>query len=106
MEIRERHEDGVTILDLEGQLTLGDPTRMLKREVDRLVELGIRRVVLDLEKVPYIDSTGLGEIVRSHTTLARRGGELRITNMNEKVHKLFALTRIALPGVEFPVDFN
>ena len=76
MKISERKSGDVTILDVEGKILLGEGDVQLKRKIDELVERKDNKLVLNLEQVPYMDSGGLGEIVRSYTTVTRAGGSL------------------------------
>ena len=73
MEIAERKVSDVTILDLSGKMTLGEGDEMLKQAINNLLAAGNKKLVLNLEGVPYIDSAGLGEVVRTHTTVSRQG---------------------------------
>ena len=72
MQIEERHVGDVVVLDLKGKITLGEGDELLKDKVNSLVNQGHKKIVLNLAGVPYIDSAGLGEIVRTYTTVSRR----------------------------------
>ena len=74
MQIEERVVDDVTILDLKGKMTLGEGDELLKDKIASLVSQGNKKILLNLEAVPYIDSAGLGEIVRTYTSISRQGG--------------------------------
>jgi len=76
MEIRERQVRDVTIVELEGRLTVNDQPGMLKEAVADAVRRGARRVLLDLSGVRYIDSTRLGELIAAHVSVSRQGGRL------------------------------
>ena len=93
MKIRERAADGVTILDLEGRLTL-ETFGLLKDTVRRLVDTGCRRVVLHLAGVSYVDSIGVAELVRTHAILGSRGGRLKLLGIPKPVDELLTLTRL------------
>ena len=73
MEIAERTAGDVTILDVTGKMTLGEGDEILKDKVHSLSLQGRKKIVLNLAGVPYIDSAGLGEIVRTYTTVSRAG---------------------------------
>ena len=75
MTISERKSGDVTILDVEGKILLGEGDVQLKRKIDELIERGETKLLLNLASVPYMDSGGLGEIVRSYTTVKRAGGD-------------------------------
>ena len=93
MKIRERAADGVTILDLEGRLTL-ETFGVLKDTVRGLVDTGCRRVVLHLAGVSYVDSIGVAELVRTHAILGSRGGRFKLLGIPKPVDELLTLTRL------------
>jgi anti-sigma B factor antagonist len=94
MQIEERVVNDVTILDLKGKMTLGEGDELLKDKVNSLVSQGHKKVVLNLEAVPYIDSAGLGEIVRSYTTITRQGGKLKLLNVSKRIQDLLVITKL------------
>ena len=94
MQIEERIVDDVTILDLKGKMTLGEGDELLKDKVNSLVNQGHKKIVLNLEDVPYIDSAGLGEIVRTYTTVSRQQGKLKLLNVSKRVYDLLVITKL------------
>jgi anti-sigma B factor antagonist len=94
MQIDERTVDGITILDLKGKMTLGEGDELLKERVNALVSKGSKKLVLNLEGVPYIDSAGLGEIVRTYTTVSRQGGKLKLLNLTKRIQDLLSITKL------------
>ena len=94
MKITERKVGDVTVLDIEGKILLGEGNVQLKRKIDELVERNEIRVVLNLEQVPYMDSGGLGEIVRSYTTATRAGGNLKLVNATKRISDLLTITKL------------
>ena len=97
MEIRERQQDGVTVIALSGRLTVNDRPGVLKGAVATATDRGARQIVLDLSGVQYIDSTRLGEVIASHVTLSRLGGRLQMAGLPPRVTELFAMA--GLDGV-------
>jgi anti-sigma B factor antagonist len=85
----------VTVLDVSGRITLGEGNVMLREIVRDLAEKGNNLIVLNLGEVVYIDSSGIGELVKTHTTIRNKGGQLKLTNLNKRVHDLLQLTRLA-----------
>ena len=79
MQIEERIVGEVTILDLKGKMTLGEGDELLKDKINSLMNQGRGKILLNLEGVPYIDSAGLGEIVRTYTTVSRQGGTMLVS---------------------------
>src|SRR5262245_10635627 len=94
MQIDERVVDGVTILDLKGKMTLGEGDELLKDKINSLIQQERKQLVLNLEAVPYIDSAGLGEIVRTYTTVSRQGGKLKLLNLTKRITDLLAITKL------------
>ena len=94
MEIEERANGGVMILDLKGKLTIGEGDELLKDKVNSLIQQGHQKLLLNLEDVPYVDSAGLGEIVRTYTTVSRQGGKLKLLNLTKRIEDLLAITKL------------
>ena len=94
MQIDERVVDGVTILDLKGKLTLGEGDELLKDKINSLILQVRKKIVLNLAEVPYIDSAGLGEIVRTYTTVSRQGGSLKLLNLTKRITDLLSITKL------------
>jgi len=94
MQIEERVNGGVTILDLKGKMTLGEGDELLKDKINSLIHQGQKKLLLNLEGVPYIDSAGLGEIVRTYTTVSRQGGSLKLVNLTKRITDLLAITKL------------
>jgi anti-sigma B factor antagonist len=94
MQIEERVVNDVTILDLKGKITLGDGDEVLKDKINSLVLQNRRRILLNLAEVPYIDSAGLGEVVRTYTTVSRQGGQLKLVNLTKRITDLLSITKL------------
>jgi anti-sigma B factor antagonist len=94
MQISERSAGDVVILDVKGRITLGDGDELLKDKVNQLVGQGKKKIVLNLADVPYVDSAGLGEIVRTYTTVSRQGGSLKLLNLTKRISDLLAITKL------------
>jgi anti-sigma B factor antagonist len=94
MEIVERTVSDVTVLDLKGKMTLGEGDELLKDKINSLLSDGKKKLVLNLEGVPYIDSAGLGEIVRTFTTVSRQGGKLKLLNLTKRIEDLLSITKL------------
>jgi anti-sigma B factor antagonist len=94
MEIAERTVNDVTILDLKGKMTLGEGDELLKEKINSLLAAGKKKLLLNLEGVPYIDSAGLGEVVRTYTTVSRQGGTLKLLNLTKRIEDLLSITKL------------
>ena len=85
----------VVILDVSGRITLGEGNVMLREIVGDLAAKGKTNIVLNLGEVVYVDSSGVGELVKAHTTIRTKGGVLKLTNLNQRVHDLLQMTRLS-----------
>lgn len=94
MQIEERAAADVTVLDLKGKMTLGEGDELLKDKINSLAMQGRRKILLNLADVPYIDSAGLGEIVRTYTTISRQGGQLKLLNLTKRIEDLLSITKL------------
>ena len=94
MRINTREVQGVTILDISGRITLGDETGTLRDAVRDLLSKGVKKIVLNLADVSYIDSTGVGELVGSLMTVRNAGGDLKLMNLSEKVKDVVHVTKL------------
>jgi anti-sigma B factor antagonist len=89
-----RQVDGISVVDVQGRITVGEGNIMLRDVVTSLLEKGNKRILLNLRGLAYIDSAGIGELVRTHTTLQKQGGQLKMANLNEKVQELLKATSL------------
>jgi anti-sigma B factor antagonist len=94
MQIEERVVDDVTILDLKGKVTLGEGDEVLKDKINSLMHQSRKRILLNFAEVPYIDSAGLGEVVRTYTTVSRQGGQLKLVNLTKRITDLLMITKL------------
>jgi anti-sigma B factor antagonist len=94
MNIEERTIGDVVVLDLAGKITLGGGDELLKDKVNSLVHQGRKKIVLNLANVPYVDSAGLGEIVRTYTTVSRQGGSMKLLNLTKRITDLLSITKL------------
>ena len=94
MHIDQRTAGDVVILDLKGKVTLGEGDELLKDKVNSLLHQGHTKIVLNLAGVPYIDSAGLGEIVRTYTTVSRQSGSLKLLNLTKRITDLLSITKL------------
>ncbi len=94
LKIATREVDGVSIVDATGRITLGKETGMLRDTVRNLVGEGKKKILLNLADIDYIDSTGVGELVGSFTTVRNSGGELKLLNLSQKVRDVLHVTKL------------
>ena len=95
MKIEERPIGSVIVLDLAGKLVAGEGDGRLKDKINSLVLQAHRQILLNLGGVSYIDSNGLGELVASHTTVTRNGGQIKLLNLTKRVQDLLAICRLS-----------
>jgi anti-sigma B factor antagonist len=95
MQTNARQIGDVVVLDISGRITLGEGNVMLREIVRELADKGNRRVILNLSEVNYIDSSGLGELVKTHTTFHNKGGDLKLANLNKRLSDLLQMTRLS-----------
>lgn len=95
MTIKERVSGNVTILDLDGKITLGEGDVLLRDAVSKLVDSKTVNVVLNLENVSYMDSGGLGEVVRSYTSLRNVGGDVKLVKVAKRISDLLTITKLS-----------
>src|SRR5271155_2275631 len=94
MKFKTRVVDGITVLDLRGRITLGEGSVTLRDAVRDVLSKGSNKILLNLGDVNYIDSSGIGELVSSFTTVKNSGGELKLLNLTKKVHDLLQITKL------------
>lgn len=95
MQANTRYVGDIAVLDISGRITLGEGNVALREIVRELADKGHKRVVLNLGEVHYIDSSGVGELVKTHTTLRNQGGQLKLANLNKRVNDLLNMTRLS-----------
>ena len=89
-----RKVGNVSIVDINGKITLGENTGMLRDEVRSLLSKGAKNLVFNMAHVGYIDSSGLGALVSAYTTTANHGGSLKLLNLQSKARDLMQLTKL------------
>ena len=94
MQIEERRAGDITILALMGKLTLAEGRDLFKDKVGDVVQAGHNKLLIDLTEVPYVDSAGLGELVRTYTAVNRSGGQLRLLGLAKRIKDVLALTKL------------
>lgn len=89
---------GVTIVDLSGRIVLGEGSAGLRDLVRDLAREGIKKILLNLRNVDYIDSAGLGELVSAFTSMRNQVGELKLLNLTKRVRSLLQITKLVKPS--------
>ena len=94
MKVTVRHRDSVSILDLKGKITIGVGDVAVRQAVADALTAGARNILLNLQGVTTIDSSGVGELVSSYTTVTNRGGKLKLFNLPAKVADILQVTQL------------
>lgn len=94
LNIKQRQAGDVTIMDLDGEVRIGDSATALRTAIRNLVSAGTNKLLLNLAGVRYIDSSGIGELIANYTTVGRSGGQLKLLNLTEKVQDLLVITKL------------
>lgn len=95
LEIQKREKEGITILDLRGRLVVGEPSLRLREKISEEITQGVRKLILNLEHVEFIDSTGLGCMVICYTTMQKAGGSMKLVKLNRRNIELMLLTKLS-----------
>jgi anti-sigma B factor antagonist len=94
MKANTRQVNGVAIVDLSGRMTQDEGSQVLRATIKQLASQGQKHVLLNLSEVPFIDSSGIGELVSAFTVMRDLGGELKLLNLSRKVHDLLQITKL------------
>ena len=94
LNISERQAGDVTILDMDGKVTIGEGSVALRTTIRRLLGDGKKNILLNLGSVGYVDSSGIGEFVSSFTAVKKEGGTLKLLNLTQKIQDLLAITKL------------
>ena len=96
LQMSTREVSGISIIDVSGRIALGEGSVMLRECVSELAGKGRRRILLNLHNVGYIDSSGLGELMKAYTTIRNQGGQLKLVDVSKRVHDLLHTTKLDL----------
>ena len=94
LDLKERQAGDVTILDLSGEVRIGDSSVALRDSIRNLADQGKKKVLLNLGGVKYIDSSGIGELIANYTTVKRQGGQLKLLNLTDRIQNLLVITKL------------
>jgi anti-sigma B factor antagonist len=94
MKIEKRTVGDVQILDCSGKITLGEGTMAVRNTVMDVLKEGRKKIILNLADVNYIDSSGIGELVRTYITVSSGGGELKLLSLTKKIQELLQITKL------------
>ena len=89
-----RKVDKLVILDLKGKITIGTGDVMLREHINKVLDQGERNIILNMGEVTYMDSSGVGELISSYTSVTKRGGKLKLLNLTGKIKDLLHITQL------------
>src|SRR5919106_3111550 len=92
--VRERQAGDVTILDLSGEVRIGEGAIALRDSIRKLADEGKKKVLLNLAGVKYMDSSGVGELIANYTTIRRQGGQLKLLNLTDRIQNILVITKL------------
>jgi anti-sigma B factor antagonist len=95
LDIQQNEREGIIILVLKGRLTVGPEASAMRDRISALAAAGSVNIILDMEDVAYIDSTGLGALVMTATGMRKQGGNIKLLNLNRRNIELLIMTKIA-----------
>jgi anti-sigma B factor antagonist len=94
MKIDSRTVGDIHVLDCSGKITLGEGTMAVRNTIRDILKSGGKKIVLNLADVNYIDSSGVGELVNTYTTVTNTGGQLKLLCLTKKVQEVLAITKL------------
>ncbi|HWE51291.1 MAG TPA: STAS domain-containing protein [Bryobacteraceae bacterium] len=93
-ELKTRQKGDVTVIDFYGPITLGVASSVIRNAVREVLEMGSRKILLNLQNVGYIDSYGIGEMVAGYSSVRNAGGSLKLLSLNHRVKEMLAITNL------------
>jgi len=96
MKIKTRKEGEVVVVEILGEIVIGEGDVRLRATILDLLKAGEKKILLDMAHVPFIDSAGIGEIIACHTSVRNRGGDLKMLHLTKKIRHLFTITKLIL----------
>ena len=94
LKIRERKRDGVAILEMSGKLMGGPDADAFDETLKTLIHEGCRNVIVEMDKVSWVNSTGLGILISGYTTLKKSGGELKLLKVSDRIENIFIVSKL------------
>lgn len=94
LKLSTRQVGDVTVVDAAGRITLGEGSSAFRDLVKDLISKGSKKVMLNLGEISYIDSSGIGELVSSFTTVQNAGGQMKLLNLTKRVKDLLQITKL------------
>lgn len=94
MKLSDREQNGIVVLEPKGKIMGGPDASLLHDKLHEVMEAGKKKVVIDLSQVEWMNSTGLGILISTYTTLRNNDGELKLANVTDKIQSLLTITKL------------
>ena len=94
MKIYQRNEGNISILELEGRITIGEGDVMLREALFNLVDVGQSKILLNMARVSYMDSSGVGELLSCYSRVTEKGGQIKLLNISTKIKDILQIAQI------------
>jgi anti-sigma B factor antagonist len=94
LKMADREADGVSVVVLEGRIVLGEESNALREKLKSLIAEGKKKIVLNMDNIKYIDSSGLGTLVAAHCSAKTRGASLRLCHLGSKFQEVLQITKL------------
>ena len=104
LKMTDRVVDGVAVVAMEGRIVLGEESTALREKVKSLLASGQKRIVLNMDNVSYIDSSGLGALVASHTSAKSQGATLKLCHLGSKFQEILLVTKLVTVFEVYPTE--
>ena len=95
MKIKERRRDGIAILDMSGKLMGGPDAEAFNEVLRTIMHEGVNNFIVNMEKVKWVNSTGLGILISGYTTVKRAGGELKLLKVTARIENIFIVSKLS-----------
>lgn len=96
MRLQSRERDGIFILDLSGKLMGGQDADTFREELHKLLDKGVKKVLVNLQKVSWVNSTGIGILISGYSTLRKNGGDLKLLHISDRIKSILYITKLNL----------
>jgi anti-sigma B factor antagonist len=104
LKMTDRVVDGVAVVGIDGRIVLGEESNAMREKVKSLLASGQKKIVLNMDNVTYIDSSGLGTLVAAHTSARAQGASLKLSNLGSKFQEILQVTKLVTVFEVLPTE--
>ena len=94
LKMTNREVEGVSVVALDGRIVLGEESNALREKLKSLIAEGKKKIVLNMDNIKYIDSSGLGALVAAHCSAKTQGASLRLCHLGSKFQEVMQITKL------------